>query len=36
MEDTLPQSTLALVCQNSQFSHNPLVQALIQRMTAGN
>ncbi len=36
MEDTLPQSTLALVCQNSQFSHNPLVQALIQRMTAAN
>ncbi|MDO6462180.1 LysR family transcriptional regulator [Granulosicoccaceae sp. 1_MG-2023] len=34
MEESLPQSPLALVCQDSQYSHNPLVQALIQRLVA--
>jgi len=36
MEDTLPQSTLALACQDGQYSHNPLVQALIQRIVTDN
>lgn len=32
MEEALPQSTLALVCQRNQYNQNPLVQALTQRL----
>lgn len=32
LEEALPQSALALVCQQGHYSQNPLVQALIQRL----